>query len=211
MNTNKKCLLVVDVQNDFCPGGSLPVPDGDKVIPVINKLMSKFELVIFTKDWHPADMKAFASNRKNKKPFDTYKYDGETHVLWPDHCVQNTPGADLHKDLNLGDINGEFYIFKKGTDSKYHPYSGFGGTELAEFLREKEVDDVFVTGLALDYCCVDTAIDASHEGFKTVMVIDATRPINENIDETLIKLSEANVKIIESWELPLFNLGTAII
>lgn len=201
-----RALIVVDVQNDFCPGGSLAVTDGDKVIPVINKLLTKFELVIFTKDWHPENMKAFASNKKGKKPFDTYKYGGETHILWPDHCVQNTPGADLHKDIKFDNINGEFYIIKKGTDENFHPYSGFGGTELAEFLREKNVDDVFITGLALDFCVKDTCIDASHEGFKTVLIIDGTKPIESDISETLIALSEANVKIIESWELGLFNL-----
>jgi len=204
-----KALIIVDVQNDFCPGGSLAVKDGDKVIPVINKLMSEFDLVIFTKDWHPEGMKAFASSYKTKKPFDKYKVNGVEDTLWPDHCIQNTIGAELHKDLNLALIKKDFYIFKKGTEKNHHPYSGFDGTELAEFLEERKVDKVFICGLALDYCCVDTAIDASFLGLDTTLILDATKPVNENnIEETLIKLYEANVKIIESWEIPLLNLHT---
>lgn len=210
-----KALIVVDAQYDFFPatkenydsgqGGSLAVPNGDQIIPVINKLLNKFELVIFTKDWHPKDMRAFASNRKGKNPFDTYKYDGETHVLWPDHCVEDTYGAMIHEDIDLSQIQDKVYIVKKGTDKNFHPYSGFSAPELQDILEENKVDDVYIVGLALDYCVKDTCIDSAMAGFKTVLIIDGTKPIVENIDDTLVELSEANVKIIESWEFGLFN------
>lgn len=198
-----KALIVVNVQNDFCPGGSLAVKDGDKIVPVINSMISQFDLVIFTKDWHPAGMKAFASSYKSKKPFDKYKVNGEEDTLWPDHCVQNTQGAELHKDIDFAKIPKDFYIFKKGTTKSHHPYSGFDGTELAEFLEERKVETVFICGLALDYCCVETAIDSSFLGFDTTLILDATKSINPDISDTLIKLYEANVKIKESWELNL--------
>ena len=196
-----KTLIVTDTQLDFLPGGSLAVPNGDEIIPVINNLFDKFELVIFTKDWHPADMNAFASSKKNKKPFDTYTVKGKKDTLWPDHCVQDTIGATLSPDLDLGKINGDFYIFKKGTTKKHHPYSGFDGTELNEFLQERKVTDVYVVGLALDFCCIETAIDAAFNGYKTTIILDGTKPINENIEETLLKAYDANINIKESWEL----------
>lgn len=212
----KRCLIVVDAQYDFFPaskeeydqklGGALAVKNAEQIIPVINKLLPEFDLVVFTKDWHPADMKAFASSRKGKEPFDTYKYGGETHVLWPDHCVQDTRGAMIHEDIDLSKIRNEFYIIKKGTDKNFHPYSGFGAPELEELLIDKGVDDVFIVGLATDYCVKDTCVDAALAGFKTVLVIDGTRAISDNLDDTLIELSDANVKIIESWEMNLFNL-----
>lgn len=201
-----KALIVVDAQNDFFPGGSLAVPNGDKILPVVNKLIDKFDLVIFTMDWHPQTMKAFASNREGKEPFETYKYGGETHVLWPDHCVQETPGAMIHKGIDMDKIPNEVYFVKKGEDKNFHPYSGFGAPELEELLVQKGVDDVYVCGLALDYCVKDTCIDAAMSGFKTVLVMDGTAPINKDIDDTLVELSDANVKIIEAWEMGLFNL-----
>lgn len=202
----KRALIVVDAQNDFFEGGSLAVANSNKILSVINKQINKFDLVIFTMDWHPQDMRAFASNRKDKKPFDTYQYDGETHTLWPDHCVQDTEGAKIHKDINMDNIKDEVYFIKKGTDKNFHPYSGFSAPELEELLLKKKVDDVFVVGLATDYCVKDTCIDSAMAGFKTVLIMDGTAPINENIDDTLVELSDANVKIIESWEMGLFNL-----
>ena len=211
-----KALIVVDAQYDFMPaseeeyakemGGALAVNDGDKIVPIINDLLPEFDLVIFTKDWHPEDMEAFASNHKGKAPFDTYKVNGKEDTLWPDHCVANTPGARIHEDINFGLIKGKFYIFKKGLEKDYHPYSGFGGTGLADFLRDKNIHQVFICGLALDYCVRDTALDAVREGFDTVVVENATKPINPDINDLLQDFANLDIKMIDSWELPLFNL-----
>ena len=204
---NKKALIVVDVQNDFCPEGSLAVNNGDKIIPIINDLLPKFDLVIFTKDWHPSDMNAFASQHKGKQLFDKYiNKQGDEDTLWPDHCIAKTPGADIHKDINFGLIKGNFYIFKKGMEKDSHPYSGFGAEGLKEFLQEREIDQVFICGLATDYCVADTAIDAVGYGFDAVIIEDATKPISENLNELYQKFLDHNVKMIESWELPMFNL-----
>jgi nicotinamidase/pyrazinamidase len=198
----KKALIVVDVQNDFCPGGSLAVPEGDKVVPVINDLLPKFDLVIFTKDWHDPKMNAFASQHIGKKPFDKYiNSEGLEDTLWPDHCVQNTLGADFHKDINFGKIKGEFYIFKKGMKKKYHPYSGFWGTDLAKFLNKKKILEIFIVGLALDYCVKDTALDAIKNGFGTVVIEDGCAPIDPNINSTLKVFKDNKISFIENWEL----------
>lgn len=203
----KKALIVVDVQQDFCPGGSLAVPEGDQIIPVINKLLPKFDLVIFTKDWHDPEMDAFASRHEGAKPFDTYKNSQEViDTLWPDHCVADTPGAELHPGIDFSKCTGDFYIFKKGTDKTYHPYSGFAETGLQEFLDERGVTDVFVVGLALDYCVADTAIDAVHCGYKTAVIEDACKPISEDINDTLEAFQDAGIALIESWELDMYGL-----
>jgi len=213
-----KALIVVDAQKDFMPatvenyesgqGGALAVPGGDQIVPVINELLPKFDLVIFTQDWHPKGMKGFASSHKDKQPFDTYKVDGKEDTLWPDHCIKESYGAMIHEGIDFSLINGDFYIFKKGEDINKHPYSAFDGTGLSFFLQDRGVTDIFVVGLATDFCVKDTAIDGAWQGFKTVVVKDATRSISENLDDTFIAFSENNVKIIESWELPLFNLMT---
>lgn len=198
----KKALIVVDVQNDFCTGGSLAVKNGEQVIPIINKLLPEFDLVIFTKDLHEQDMDAFASSHDNKSDFDSYvNKQGETDKLWPEHCIAGTPGADLHKDIDFGAIKGEFYIFKKGTKKDFHPYSGFGAEELEGFLDDKGIEELYITGLATDYCVKDTAIDASFKGFDTTVIIDATRSIEPNIDSTMEAFQQADVKIIEAWML----------
>jgi nicotinamidase/pyrazinamidase len=205
----KKCkaLIIVDAQYDFMPGGALPVTEGDQIIPVINDLLPEFDLVIFTKDWHPEGMEAFASSHEGKKPFESYTNSlGETDTLWPDHCVQNTPGSDIHKDINLGLIPKDFYIFKKGMEKDKHPYSGFGAEGLREFLDEREVTDVFIVGLALDYCVKDTAIDSAMAGFNTVVIEDGTKPIDTNINQVLADFQEAGVQMIESWELEMYHL-----
>lgn len=124
-----KALIVVDVQNDFCPEGSLQVPKGDEIVPIINELLPKFDLVIFTKDWHTADHKSFASQHKNHDIFDTIELNGIKQILWPDHCVQDTPGADFHPDLDLSKCKKDFYIFKKGIDPEIDSYSAFYDNE----------------------------------------------------------------------------------
>jgi len=201
-----KALIVVDIQRDFLPGGSLAIKDGDLIIPIINKLLPEFELVIFTKDWHPVDMKAFASNHKNKKPFDKYKVNGVEDTLWPDHCIQNTPGAGIHKDIKFEYVKKDFYIFKKGLTKEHHPYSGFDGTGLENFLKEKNVSQIFICGLATDYCVADTAIDGVNAGFDTIVIKDATKAIGEDLTNMYQEFLNLNIKIIDSWELPLFNI-----
>jgi nicotinamidase/pyrazinamidase len=200
-----KALIVVDVQRDFCPGGSLAVPEGDLIVPVINDLLKKFELVIFTKDWHPANHHGFASQNDRKKPFETviHQKNGEmfNDVAWPDHCVQNTPGADFHPELKLENCKKDFYIFKKGENVDEQGYSAFESTDLAGFLDGKNVTELYVCGLAGDYCCKNTAIDAANEGFDTFFISDAIKFIDKDNTSTLKELYDADVKITESWEL----------
>ena len=164
----KKALIVVDVQNDFCPGGSLAVASGDEVVAPLNKLMQEFldrdEPVFKTRDWHPAKTKHFAI------------YGG----VWPIHCVQNTHGAEFHPDL-LDD--SRVTIISKGIDESADGYSGFDGTNLAELLREEDVNEVWVGGLATDYCVKHTVLDARREGFEVKALADAMRPVNVNADD----------------------------
>jgi nicotinamidase/pyrazinamidase len=217
----KKALIVVDAQYDFMPvrkedyangmGGALAVPEGDKIVPIINKLLPKFELVIFTKDWHPANHKSFASQHDGEDEFNMIQLNGLDQVLWPDHCVQNTRGSDIHDKIDFGKIDGDFYIFKKGMDPEVDSYSAFydndrrNSTGLKEFLEKRGVIETFICGLALDFCVEYTAIDSAMEGFDTVVIEDGTRPLNSNINDTLQKFQEAGVKLIESWELDFYN------
>jgi nicotinamidase/pyrazinamidase len=164
-NEKKKALIVVDVQNDFCPGGSLAVAQGDGVIAPLNKLMKEFldrgEPVFKTRDWHPAKARHFAA------------YGG----VWPVHCVQNTPGAEFHADLS---DDPRFTIISKGIDESADGYSGFDGTDLAQILREQGVKEVWVGGLATDYCVKHTVLDALRQGFEVKALADAMRPVNVN-------------------------------
>jgi nicotinamidase/pyrazinamidase len=204
-NMITKALIVVDPQNDFCPGGSLAVKDGDQIVPIINKLTKSdfFDLVIFTKDWHPFNMKAFASQHKGKNPFETYINDQEkTDILWPDHCVQDTEGAMFHKNIDMNIPN--LYIFKKGLEVDSHPYSGFGDLDnedssgLLEFLVERGVNETYICGLALDFCVRDTAIDSVLEGFATHVIMDGVKAIAEDLTPTLDKFKEKGIMIIYS-------------
>jgi len=204
-----KALIVVDVQYDFCPvsdedfknglGGALAVPDGNGVVPVINSLLPKFDLVIFTKDWHPEKMKAFASSHKGKKPFDTFtNKDGVTDTLWPDHCIQNTRGSELHDDINFDLIKGDFYIFKKGTEKNNHPYSGFGAEGLSDFLKEKGVTETVIAGLATDFCVKDTVLDSVKEGFDTTVIWDGCRGISDDLTPVLNEFFDIGANVIDS-------------
>lgn len=174
-------LIVVDVQNDFCPGGALAVTDGNAVVPVINALAARFENVVLTQDWHPAGHASFASSHPGKAPFETTTMPYGPQVLWPDHCVQGTPGAELHAGLAVPHAQ---LIIRKGYHAGVDSYSAFReadrttGTGLAGYLRERGIRRVFVVGLATDYCVGWTAIDAQAAGFAAVVVEDACRGID---------------------------------
>ncbi|MFW6351560.1 MAG: bifunctional nicotinamidase/pyrazinamidase [Bacteroidota bacterium] len=175
-------LIIVDVQNDFLPGGSLAVSDGDIIVPVINTLQDKFELVVATQDWHPEDHGSFASNHEGKEPFDKTMLEGLEQILWPDHCVQSSKGADFSGKLNSKRIEA---IFRKGMEKKIDSYSGFfdngkkKATGLADYLRGRGVERVFIAGLAADVCVGFTTLDALELGFETFVIEDATKPIDE--------------------------------
>lgn len=176
-----KALIIVDVQNDFCPGGSLPVPEGEKVVPVINKLRSKFDFVIATKDWHPKNHVSFASNNPGKKPGDVIQLHGKPQILWPDHCVQDSFGSDFKKGL---DIRSNDIIIFKGTDPQIDSYSGFfdndkkSKTELGAILKKNKIDTIYIAGLATDYCVKATALDGLSLGYTVFVIEDAVRGVN---------------------------------
>lgn len=200
-----RALLLIDIQNDFLPGGSLAVPDGDKIIPIVNKLQNYFELVVATQDWHPKDHKSFASNHKNKKPFDVIELNGLEQTLWPDHCVQGTTGADFSSQLSVNKVET---IFRKGTDPDIDSYGGFydnyhlKSTGLADYLRGKKVDEIYVTGLAGDICVYWTALDGLSEGFKTYIIEDATEPLDkEEFKKTNENFRSKGGKLIQSSDI----------
>ncbi|RLZ12686.1 bifunctional nicotinamidase/pyrazinamidase [Faecalibacter macacae] len=176
-----KALIIVDIQNDFIPGGSLAVTDGDKIISRINELQKKFDLVVATQDWHPANHKSFASQHDGMNPFDVIDLNGLQQTLWPDHCIQSTKGAEFHKDLNTNKIEA---IFRKGTNPEIDSYSGFfdngrkKATGLHGYLQERKVTSVFVCGLAADFCVYYTALDALSLGYETTILDESTKAID---------------------------------
>lgn len=180
MNTIK-ALLLIDIQNDFLPGGRLAVEKGDEIIPLVNRIQDRFDLVVATQDWHPAGHKSFASSHPGRKVFDTIEWKGKEQVLWPDHCVQGSEGAGLSSSVNW---NRTEAIFRKGTDPQIDSYSAFydnghqKSTALTEYLRGKNVKEVYLAGLAGDFCVYFSALDAISEGFQTVVIEDATRAIS---------------------------------
>jgi nicotinamidase/pyrazinamidase len=203
-----KALILVDIQNDFLPGGALAVSRGDEVIPVANRISPRFELIFATQDWHPRDHGSFASNHPGRKPGDVIDLNGLRQVLWPDHCVQNTRGADFGPALDLSRVAR---VFKKGTDPAIDSYSGFfdnghrKSTGLGEHLREVGVDEVFVMGLATDYCVNYTALDAVERfGLKTTLIEDGSRGINlspGDVDAAVEGMRKAGVRVIRSNEI----------
>jgi nicotinamidase/pyrazinamidase len=174
-------LIIVDVQNDFLPGGALAVEEGDAVIPVINKLQKNFDLVVATQDWHPANHKSFASQHSGKNIFEEITLNGLPQVLWPDHCIVETAGARFSANLEGKNIEA---IFRKGMESDIDSYSGFfdngkkKATGLGAFLKGRGVSSIFVAGLAADYCVYFTALDGLELGFQSTIITDATRAIN---------------------------------
>lgn len=199
-----KALIIADIQNDFLPNGTLAVPEADAIIPVLNKLQQYFELVVALQDWHPADHKSFASNHAGKKPFDIIDLHGLQQKLWPDHCVQGTAGVAFSSKLNINRVEA---IFRKGMDPEVDSYSGFydnghrKSTGLAGYLREKKVDEVYLTGLAGDFCVFFSAIDSLNEGFSTFIVEDAVRSISpEDFKKAIQHFVSKGGRIVQSGE-----------
>lgn len=202
-----KALLIIDVQNDFCPGGALAVPKGAQIITTINRLIGKFDRVVATQDWHPEDHVSFASNHPGKKEYEVIEHKGIEQVLWPDHCVQGTKGADFHPELDTKRLD---LIMRKGSNSQIDSYSAFREndkktiTGLEGYLNNLGIKRVYLCGLALDYCVFYSAMDSSELGFDTNVIIDATKGIDSpegNVDEALNEMKEAGVEIVESHNL----------
>ncbi len=185
--TETDALLVVDVQNDFCPGGPLAVPDGDMVVSVVNRLLDKFDHLVFSRDWHPSDHVSFSEEPEFR------------HGSWPRHCVQHTPGAEFHPDLR---VPSDALIVDKATEPDAEAYSAFDGTGLAEQLKERGVARVFVAGLATDYCVKNTALDAAEAGFETFLVEDGAMGIADStVEAALAEMEQAGIRRIVSQEL----------
>jgi len=200
-------LIIVDVQNDFCPGGALAVANGDLVVPVINALLPRFDVVVATQDWHPADHASFAVNHPGTRVGQLIELGGMPQVMWPPHCVQNTLGAQLRADLDTSGLDG---VFQKGTDPLVDSYSGFfdngrqHATGLGEFLKARGVSEVWVCGLATDYCVRWTALDALSLGFGTTVVADACRGVELQAGDSARALEEvraAGGRVVVSEEL----------
>lgn len=199
-----RCLLLIDIQNDFLPGGALAVKDGGAVIPVANRLMSQFPLVVATQDWHPANHSSFAANHRDRMIGEVIDLDGLAQVLWPVHCVQNTPGAELAATLDRSRID---LVVQKGTNPRIDSYSGFfdnGGrhaTGLEAELRKRGVDEIYLLGLATDYCVRATALDAIKLGFPTWLITDGCRGVEfmpGDIEKAITEMKQAGVQLTTS-------------
>lgn len=200
-----RALVLVDIQNDFLPGGALAVPHGDEVIPIANRLQPAFELVVATQDWHPPQHKSFASQHPGKRPGDQIELQGLEQTLWPDHCVQGSPGAELAADLERERIER---VFRKGTDPEIDSYSGFfdnghrQATGLGAYLQDKNVETVYLVGLATDVCVKFTALDARRLGLATCLVEDGCRGLDDrSVTRALEEMRAAGVQIICSDEV----------
>lgn len=186
--SDQDILLVVDIQNDFCPEGNLAVPRGDEIVPLVNRLGDQFSHVVLTQDWHPRDHLSFASSHPGKKPYDTVELSYGSQILWPDHCVQGTPGAEFRKDLHIPRAE---LVLRKGYHRKIDSYSAFfendrkTNTGLAGYLRERGFTRVFLAGLAFDFCVRYSAEDARKIGFDVVVIEDACRGID--VDGSIAK------------------------
>lgn len=200
-------LIVVDIQNDFLPGGALAVPRGDETVAIANRLMPLFSTVVLTADWHPADHSSFASQHAGKSPYDVVPMPYGNQVLWPDHCVAGTSGADFAAGLETVRAHA---VIRKGTDKNCDSYSGFLAadrktpTGLAGYLKSRGVTTVFVCGLATDFCVAWTAQDAAAAGFKTYLIEDASRAIDAggSLAAAMAGLKTAGVGVIEKKDVP---------
>ncbi len=218
-----KALYIIDIQNDFCPGGALAVNEGDQIIPLVNQLQSKFDLVIMSQDWHPADHGSFAANHPGTEPGQVIDLHGLDQILWPVHCVQGSHGAAFVDGLNTDKVAT---IFRKGTNIKIDSYSGFfdngaatmnleelhsagsNGNRISTgafgYLKELGVADLYLVGLATDYCVKFTAMDGNRLGFNTHVIQDACRGVNlqpGDVDRALEEMQSAGIKIINSQDI----------
>lgn len=203
----KKALLLVDLQNDFCPGGRLAVPDGDAVLPLANRLQSCFNLVIASKDWHPRRHVSFASSHAGRQVGEVLQLDHFSQVLWPDHCIQGSQGAEFHPDLNTDEIHK--FVFK-GTDPEIDSYSAFFDNEhrrstgLTDYLQAEEVEAIYIMGLATDYCVKYSCQDAIQQGFKVYLIEDGCRGVDLKLGDVARALQElraAGVRVVQSKDL----------
>jgi nicotinamidase/pyrazinamidase len=199
-----RALLLVDIQNDFLPGGALAARRGDEVIPVANRLAARFERLVATQDWHPPDHGSFAVNQPGHEPGDVIDLGGLAQVLWPVHCVQGSEGARLADALDRSRIER---VFRKGTEPGIDSYSGFfdnghrKATGLGEHLRAQGVTDLYLVGIATDYCVKYTALDARQLGFRTVVVEDGCRGVERepgDVDRALAEMRAAGVEVVQS-------------
>ena len=204
--TAEDVLLVIDVQNDFLPGGALAVADGDAIIPLVDRLAREFESVVVTQDWHPAGHASFASSHAGAKPFDLIELPYGNQVLWPDHCVQGSPGALVHFALETQDR--AFAILRKGANAMVDSYSAFAEadgltTGLAALLRARGIERVFACGLATDFCVAYSALDARAAGFETFVIDDACRAIDAkgSLAAAWARMEAAGVRRIEAREI----------
>lgn len=198
----KKALILVDIQNDFIPGGALAVAGGDEVIMVANAAMRHFDHIIATQDWHPTDHKSFASQHEEKKPGEFIELNGQLQILWPDHCVMNTWGAKFAPGLDTGSITK---VIQKGMNKEVDSYSGFFDnaqnhpTGLMDYLRSQEITDLYIMGLATDYCVKYTALDARKLRFSTNLIIEGIRGVEVNpgdCDAAIEEMKKVGVKVI---------------
>jgi len=203
----KRALILVDLQNDFLPGGALAVPHGDEVVPIANRLQRKFELVLATQDWHPSDHGSFAANHKGKKPGEHIVLDGIEQILWPMHCVQNTQGAEFAPSFDTSRIA---YVFHKGTERNIDSYSTFFDnahrrhTGLAHYLEKRGIKDIYLMGLALDYCVKYSTVDARELGFNTHVIVDGCRGIElerGDIARALDEMEHAGATLLKSGDI----------
>lgn len=202
----RTALLVIDVQNDFIPGGQLAVPEGDRIVPLINRLAEQFKQVVIAQDWHPAGHASFASSHPGRQPYDVIQLPYGEQTLWPDHCIQGSRGAEFHSGLNLPHAQ---LIIRKGCNPDIDSYSAFleadrvTTTGLAGYLKERGIDTVYMVGLALDFCVMFSALDARAAGFNTFVVLDACRGIdlNGSLATAIERMQVAGVGLIQSTEL----------
>jgi nicotinamidase/pyrazinamidase len=202
-----KALIIVDLQNDFLPGGALPVPHGDEVIPLANELQRRFDLVVATQDWHPRDHGSFAANHPGKKPGDRIMLDGIEQILWPVHCVQNTHGAEFAPSFDTSRVA---HVFHKGIDPRIDSYSTFFDnahrrhTGLADYLKKRAINEIFLMGLALDYCVKYSTLDARQLDLNAHVILDGCRGINldpGDIDCAIDEMKGVGTVLLQSHEL----------
>jgi len=202
----RTALLVIDVQNDFIPGGQLAVPEGDLIVPLINRLAGQFKQVVIAQDWHPAGHASFASSHPGRQPYDVIQLPYGEQTLWPDHCIQGSRGAEFHSGLDLPHAQ---LVIRKGCNPDIDSYSAFleadrvTTTGLAGYLKERGIDTVYMVGLALDFCVMFSALDARASGFNAFVVLDACRAIdlNGSLAAAIERMQVAGVGLIQSTEL----------